>query len=533
MKKLFRYLFVALATLAATGCIDNDIPYPIVKLDILTLSAEGEKAPATINTSACTVDFELEEIIDIRKVEIKDVTFTEGAEVDVQFPGRFDMRNALYVNLTKYQTFEWTIRATQNIERYFRVEGQIGESEIDAVSHIATAYVPMDYDMNNVRITAAKFGPKDITTYYPDPLSFTSFDGTVHHTMVSYHGDIEEMWTLKIIQKDIDVEFSAVDAWAKRIWLYANGRSGQKQGFRYRTADSEEWTEVENVEAEGGSFSACIEGLEPLTDYEVMAYVDDSVTPITKVTTDAIFELPNSDFEEWHTDDKGIVRPYALGGVPFWGSGNDGAAMASTTLTEPTEDIRPGSEGKYAASLQSKKAALMGIGKFAAGNIFLGEFGGLVGLDGLVNFGRPSTARPVALHGWVKYNCGVIDELGRVPSARPNLQKGDMDEGQIMIAVGRWTAEEYGGSADCPVVVNTKDESTYFDKNGKDVIGAGEMILTESTDGWIEFTLPLDYRSTGDVPTHMIIVCSGSRFGDYFTGSTQSLMLVDDLTLVY
>ncbi|MBR6631207.1 MAG: PCMD domain-containing protein, partial [Alistipes sp.] len=94
-------------------------------------------------------------------------------------------------------------------------------------------------------------------------------------------------------------------------------------------------------------------------------------------------------------------------------------------------------------------------------------------------------------------------------------------------------AEEYGGSAECPVVVNTKDESTYFDINGKDVIGAGEMILTESTDGWIEFTLPLDYRSTGDVPTHMIIVCTGSRFGDYFTGSTQSLMLVDDLTLVY
>ena len=264
-----------------------------------------------------------------------------------------------------------------------------------------------------------------------------------------------------------------------------------------------------------------------------MAYVDDSVTPTTKVTTDAIFELPNGAFEEWHTDDKEIVRPYALAGVPFWGSGNDGAAMASTTLTEPTEDIRPGSEGKYAASLQSKKAALMGIGKFAAGNIFLGEFGGLVGLDGLVNFGRPSTARPVALHGWVKYNCGAIDELGRVPSSRPNLQKGDMDEGQIMIAVGSWRAEEYGGSAECPVVVNTKDESTYFDINGKDVIGAGEMILTESTDGWIEFTLPLDYRSTSDVPTHMIIVCSSSRFGDYFTGSTQSLMLVDDLTLVY
>lgn len=532
MMKYFRYLAAAIVAMVAVGCIENDIPYPVVKLNILSLTAEGEKAPATINPTNCTVDFELEEIIDIRKVTIKDVTFTEGAEADVVFPAKFDMRNTLYVNLSMYQTFEWAIRATQNIERYFRVEGQIGESEIDPVSHIATAYVPMDYDLNDVRITAFKFGPKDISTYYPDPQSFTSFDDTVHHTMVTYHGDIEEMWTLKIVKKDVEVEFSSVDAWAKRIWLYANGRSGEARGFRYRVAGSDEWLEVENVAFDGGSFSACIEGLEPLTEYEVMAYVDDSVTPVTTVTTDELFALPNGGFEEWHTDND-IVRPYAAGGQPFWGTGNDGAALASTTLTEPTTDVRPGSEGSYAASLQSKKAALMGIGKFAAGNIFLGEFGGLVGLDGLVNFGRPSTARPVALHGWVKYNCGVIDELGRVPFARPDLKKGDMDEGQIMIAVGNWTAEEYGGSAECPVVVNTKDESTYFDKNGKNVIGVGEMILTESTDGWVEFTLPLEYRSTSEVPTHMIIVCTGSRFGDYFTGSTQSLMLVDDLTLLY
>ncbi|MBQ5737132.1 MAG: PCMD domain-containing protein, partial [Alistipes sp.] len=28
-------------------------------------------------------------------------------------------------------------------------------------------------------------------------------------------------------------------------------------------------------------------------------------------------------------------------------------------------------------------------------------------------------------------------------------------------------------------------------------------------------------------------VFTGSRFGDYFTGSTQSLMLVDDVELLY
>ena len=488
------------------------------------------KSAPVIDASAHSILFELEETTDIRKVNITKLDITEGATNSVVFPGRFDLRTPLYFTLSMYQEWEWTLSAVQSIERYFRVEGQIGESVIDAEHHIATAFVPMDCDMKSITITDIKLGPKDITTYSIDPLTLTDFEESVRNVEVSYHGDIVEIWTLQVIPTDVEVEFVGVDAWAKRIWLYAEGRSDATLGFNYRKVGDEEWIPVEDITVNGGSFSACIEGLETLTSYEVVAFSNDNFTEVVTVTTEDIFELPNAGFEEWSTVNS-VVCPYI--DTPFWGSGNDGAAMANTTLTEPTEDVRPGSTGKYAASLQSKKAALMGIGKFAAGNIFLGEFGGLVGLDGLVNFGRPSTARPVALHGWVKYNCGVIDELGRVPSARPDLKKGDNDEGQIMIAVGSWTAEEYGGSADCPVVVNTKDESTYFNKSGKSVIGVGEMILTESTDGWVEFTLPLDYRTTSEIPTHMIIVCTGSRFGDYFTGSTQSLMLVDDLELIY
>lgn len=532
MRRVYKYMVMALLAVATISCVENDVPYPVVKLDILSLEADGMKGPVAIDADAHTVKMELEEQTDIREVNITSIEFTEGAEASVEFPGVFDMRNPLYVTLSMYQTFEWTITASQNIERYFTIEGQIGESVIDPIGHIVTAYVPKDFDLNNVVVTSAKFGPKEVTTYTPDPLTLTSFDDTVRNVMVRYHGDIEERWTIFVVPTDVEVEFSSVDAWAKRIWLSANGRSDAERGFRYRKVGSEEWIEVDGVEYNGGSFSACIEGLNTLSEYEVIAYSGDATTPVKRVMTEDTFELPNGDFEEWSVIN-GIVCPYAADGTPFWGSGNDGAAMASTTLTESTTDVRPGTTGSYAASLQSKKAALMGIGKFAAGNIFLGEFGGLVGLDGLVNFGRPCTARPVALHGWVKYNCGVIDELGRVPSSRPELKKGDNDEGQIMIAVGNWTAEEYGGSADCPVVVNTKDESTYFNKSGKNVIGAGEMILTESTDGWLEFTLPLDYTTTSEVPTHMIIIFTGSRFGDYFTGSTQSLMLVDDVELVY
>lgn len=518
--------------MATVGCIKNDIPYPVIKLDITRLEADGLNSSPQIDATAHTVKLDLEETTDIRKVNITAVEMTSGAECDTAFPGIFDLRKPMYVTLSMYQDYEWTISAEQTIERHFRVEGQIGEAVIDEVSHIATAYVPMDADLSNMRVTEAKFGPKDITSYSPDPLSFSSFEDTVHHVTVTYHGDIEEMWTLCVVPTEVEVQFNSVDAWAKRIWLNASGRSGATLGFKYRSAGSEEWIDVNDITLDGGNFTACIEGLEPMTSYDVVAFSNENYTDVVTVTTEDTFELLNAGFEDWSIVD-GCYYPYAEGASPFWGSGNDGAKMASTTLTEPTEEIRPGSVGKYAASLQSKKAAIMGLGKFAAGNLFLGEFGGLVGLDGLVNFGRPCTSRPVALHGWVKYNCGVIDEVGRIPAARPDLAKGQLDEGQILIAVGDWTAEEYGGSESCPVVVNTKDESTYFDKSGNSVIGHGEIILTESTDGWMEFTLPLEYVSYSRIPTHIIIIFSGSRFGDYFTGSTGSLMLVDDVELIY
>jgi hypothetical protein len=139
----------------------------------------------------------------------------------------------------------------------------------------------------------------------------------------------------------------------------------------------------------------------------------------------------------------------------------------------------------------------------------------------------------VALHGSVKYDQGTIDKVGKVPSNRPDIGVGSPDEGQILVAVGDWDPAIFGGDADSPIAIDTRDESTFFNKGGESVIGVGEIILTQSTDGWWEFTLPLEYKSTSRIPTHLVVVFTGSRFGDYFTGSTQSRMVVDDVELIY
>ncbi|MFQ8805057.1 MAG: PCMD domain-containing protein [Alistipes indistinctus] len=54
------------------------------------------------------------------------------------------------------------------------------------------------------------------------------------------------------------------------------------------------------------------------------------------------------------------------------------------------------------AQLESNWPASLGIGKLAAGGLFIGRYVGTRGANGIVGFGRPFTRRPVALRGWAK-----------------------------------------------------------------------------------------------------------------------------------
>lgn len=48
-----------------------------------------------------------------------------------------------------------------------------------------------------------------------------------------------------------------------------------------------------------------------------------------------------------------------------------------------------------------------------------------------------------------------------------------------------------------------------------------------------KFTIDLVYKDLEKKPTHIIVVFSSSKYGDYFTGSTSSLLYLDDLELIY
>lgn len=529
--------------LAAAACIENDLPYPVVELEITQV--EGEGFTASIDRLNRRVVLELDERTDISRVRITNVALTPEARPSQELVGTFDLRQPLAVTLSLYQDYLWTITAVQEIERSFTVEGQIGPTDFDLENRIARAYVGLSTDLRHVVVKSLKLGPRDITTIDPPMEELTSFD-PVRFVTVRYH-DFAERWMLYVIPTEETVRLTRADAWSRVVWLYGSGTSGERMGFRYRRQGDTEWTEVPDVRITDGTFTACLR-TEPETTYELKAYCGEEESAVKEATTEAVRQLPNSDFEQWCTL-KELVYPFAAADAEngrFWGTGNPGASVANATLTEGSADIRPGSTGRLSARLESKFANVVGIGKFAAGNLFVGNYVRNAGTNGILTFGRPFVLRPTALRGWMKYTCGDIDRIGKVP-AGTSIQTGDKDNGVIYIALGTWTPEEYGkcspqesdpvrrqcGTADSPYCVDTRDESTFFDPRGKDVVAYGELILSESVSEWTEFVIELDYVRTDLVPTHLFVVCSASRYGDYFTGSTKSIMYLDDFELLY
>ena len=61
-------------TLSFVGCIENDLPYPVVKLHITSIDVEGIIGEPVIDESARKVMVELHEQTDIQTVEISGVT---------------------------------------------------------------------------------------------------------------------------------------------------------------------------------------------------------------------------------------------------------------------------------------------------------------------------------------------------------------------------------------------------------------------------------------------------------------------------
>ncbi len=519
--KIYLTIITLLTALLTTGCLHNDIPYPVVKLAIEEIEVEGASGPCVINTNTRTVTIPLHETTDIRNVEIKSISYTEKARPSVDMVGTFDFRTPKYVTLSLYQDYEWEIRAEQNIERVFSIRGQMGTTEWDTENLIATAYIRNDYDLANVEVIALKLGPKDISEMSPSIADLKNFN-SVRFVDVAYHNR-NEHWSLYVIPKELQVEIANVCAGTKVAWIDVVGIADTDMGMRYRKKGSTSWVEMPDKwkSISGGNMSVIARGLETETTYELIAYADDNTSDIVEFTTGTEYVIPNAGLEDWVMQGK-TWYPYASPSQAYWDTGNPGGTSLGEqyNITNRSTDIAPGSTGKYSAYMQSMFPNMAGVGKFAAGNIFVGYYGETQGTNAKIYFGQPMSVaiRPTGVRFWVKYNCGEINYVG-------DKQVSGADLTKIFACICNWSA---------PHCVNSADKSTFFDpRNGEGILGYTYFESNTSQTEWKQMTMKFDYKEFTTTPNYFVFTLSCSGHGDYFTGSTGSWMYLDDVEILY
>lgn len=516
---IFAILWIGLSGLSS--CIKNDLPYPRIPQYILTLAAEGESKPASIDSINFSARVYLDEKVDIQNVKFTDFTITDGGSADPDLlTGTYDLSSPLIVTLSLYQDYPWIISAEQYIERYFDIEGQIGETVIDEVGRRILVRVPETSDLDNLKLTRIKLGPEGLTTMVPEITPGKIDLARPLVIAVTCWGRTED-WTIYAEKTELIVQTTQVDAWSEVIWAYGAGPADVKNSFQYREASSSEWIDVapEDVRQTQGAFSVCISHLKPLTDYVVRTKSGNDFGNEISVTTETTEVLPDGSFDQWWQDGR-IWCPWNEGGERFWDTGNTGAATLGQSNVVPSDDTPPGVSGQ-SAKLETKFVGIAGIGKLAAGSIYTGSFRKVDGTNGILDFGRPWTVRPTKLRGFMKYITAPINYTNteyKYLMDRP-------DSCHIYVAMTDWAN---------PYEIRTNPRNRQlFNANSPEVIAYGELILGHDTDGWQEFEIRLNYRSTSRRPRYIQITCAASKYGDFFTGGTGACLYVDQFSLHY
>ena len=344
------------------------------------------------------------------------------------------------------------------------------------------------------------------------------------------------------------LQANAANAWSNFALLEGEVPSSEGEldaaamRFEWKKSTESSW-QKQSATPNSTKYTAKLTGLTPNTAYTYrMVYEKDGQSYTSKeisFTTEAQTALPNGKLDDWYQSGNtwyAISETDFKAGRKFWDSSNPGSTTGAGALVNvnPTTGnsavVR--TAGGQSAQMKSQFASAFGIGKFAAASLYAGSFKELVGADGAkINFGQPFTARPTQLTGWYQFSTGKIDYCGENQPAN-TVKKGDTDLWSAYVVLTTGTYE----------LDNTKMNETSKDfnallHNDKDdfVVAYGALPDAEciASSSWKKFTVDLVYKNLEKKPTHIIIVFSSSKYGDYFTGSTQSLLYLDDLELVY
>ncbi len=243
-------------------------------------------------------------------------------------------------------------------------------------------------------------------------------------------------------------------------------------------------------------------------------------------------QLPYSNFDNWF---KGIRDADVIGesgsSNNVWDTGNGNESNMGTAMTghnPTTPETTTVVDGK-ACKMFSVYINYLGgfVEKFAAGNVYLGKLTGLSGLSGAkMTFGIPSEGRlPVAVTGYYSYQPGTIDYINN------EKKTGGTDSMDLYIALA---TKQYS--------VDTNDDTSYPGGSASDlandpnIVAYGRLSSSETTSDYRPFYVELTYKDSNFTPSgdlYLLITATSSKGGAQFTGSTKSVLYLDELSLEF
>ncbi len=567
-KDIFVFVFT---TLAFAACVvHDDIPYPIVEGRITAFEVEGQCnkddngfAKAVIDSVKRTVDVYVSDTIDLSKLRIDSIGVSNDATIHPMperclnadaFPTRsfrlpvsgadsrvdFSGDSCQFIIRT-YQDYDWNVRVHQVMLRKIRVSGQVGDAVVDPLNKTAVIYVSRSQKLSQLSVSQFNLGGQH-GYVVPDPTATATYDFSKVDTFeVHTAAGRTETWHVFAYKTDATEETTS-SVYPHSAVAYISGKVpyGATPVIEYHAEGTSEWTTVDTaqISQEDRDYTAKLTGLRPNTTYSYRVTGGSSMTAVKTFTTAGTQQLENSSLEEWSISGEGLRalwQPWV--GKPeqaYWGTGNPGATTVGASNSTYV-DV-PG-RGRV-ANLQSVYIVI----KFAAGNIFTGEYLKTDGSNGILGFGRPFTVYPTKLRFDFKYHSVLINREGKWNPAYSKYisqeffegLKGKPDMCSVYVAlIGDKDEEKYNGVV-YPFIIRTNPSTLHlFNPNSDNVIAYGQYTCGEDVTEWTTKTIDIDYHITNRQPKYIIVVASSSKYGDYFVGGEGSLLQIDNFELLY
>ncbi len=527
--RFFRYIIVTVLPLIFSGCIHNDLPYPIIfgGIEEITFSGASEVKVDNQNmvvnvTFSDTVDLRKIEVTSFKSVEDSRSTLAAGDILNLCKSEGYGVGEPYDFTISTFQDYKWKIVANQPILREIKLSGSIGSALFDYTTKTAVVNVASSQDLYSITVEKFALAPS-VATYSPDPFQISNFSHPVQF-MVSYFG-IEELWTISVQHSLENVVTGTSNPWATFAYLYGDvlPTSTFESGFEYRETSFSTWNRVASTN-KSGKIEAVIKDLKPNTSYTYRAYLGSENGAEMTFTTEITPTVPNLNFDEAYFE-SGCWYFNASGGNSYWATGNEGiktaGKSASTTSVEGSEAV----SGKAVKMVTYNNVIMVSV---AAGNLFTGTYKTIMSANPSealksATMGRPYSGRPTSLSGWYKYSPEVLTSKSYWAKAATEFgmnfadSVGKKDWCQIYVVLEQW-----------PEGAEVRPSEDMITR-----VAYGEIRTNQEVPQYTPFTIELDYNDLTTIPNHISIVASSSLNGGYFCGAAGSCLYVDDFSISY